>query len=382
MHRTVHVRRQITGEPKVVRDVLIDRLPELLQTSSGDEVSTPDGDGSFLMTLHDRGLGIQLTKHVRVHLGEATEHGHWTRVPIRWEADPAAPLFPSFDGAIEFEQLDSVRCEIAVFGRYRPPLGILGAAGDLVFDRAPHRVAASVVDRLVGALAEALHGAGVAPQPSGDLTEAHVRAIMTADVLTFAESDSLRSAARTMLGAGVSGAPVVDQYGAVIGVLSERDLLDKMTPSPSWGAGSAPDVARRHAALTVGQACSRPAATTEADARVSAAADVMGSRGVGRLVVMDGARVVGIVTRSDVLRMFLRTDEELQAACEHALAENRYPDVEVTVADGMVGLGGRVTARSSIGHLGRMLRAIDGVLDVSADEVSWEVDDLIPSPWV
>ncbi|HOB35621.1 MAG TPA: CBS domain-containing protein [Bacillota bacterium] len=144
----------------------------------------------------------------------------------------------------------------------------------------------------------------------------HVRVseIMTRDVVTLKPEHSLAEAARLLLDSGVSGAPVVEGE-RVVGMLSEKDLLaTRITPRPPrylellGGIIFLDDVGRfqsqleKTAAVTVEQVMTRDVATVEADAPIEEAAGIIVRRGVNRVPVVENGRLVGIVTRSDVLR--------------------------------------------------------------------------------
>lgn len=381
MTRTLMARREIFGEPKRFRDALIHHAPELLQLAAGDEVTKPDGDGSFRMTLTVHAAGAKVRKAVRVHLGEARESGPWVRIPIQWEADPASQLFPSFDGGLELEDHDASRAEVALVGTYRPPLGPIGSVADTMLFS--HQITDSLVtllNNLGRQLVRDVYGEGAPLQASAIRAAMTVRDVMTEDVMTMPEDLSLRVAAQRLRLIRASGAPVVDDNGMVVGVISERDLLDKVADE-RLGLGSAAYAAwQRYTATTVGQACSRPAETTDADTSVRDAASRMAKLDLDRLVVLDGAAVVGLVTRSDVLSALIRSDDDIDEAVRAVLADLGEAQVRSDVTDGMVTLSGTTTARSKVGVVLRSLERCDGVLFVNGDGLGWDVDDVVPIP--
>jgi CBS domain-containing protein len=126
--------------------------------------------------------------------------------------------------------------------------------------------------------------------------------VMTEDVLVVDEELPVRIAALLLLHHEIGGAPVVDVEGELIGVVSEADLLAKEI-FPPQGCGKAADTARRRwSAVTVGELCSRPARTTAPDVSLHDAAQMMREEGIARLVVVAGSRIVGIITRYDILK--------------------------------------------------------------------------------
>ncbi|HUG84206.1 MAG TPA: hypothetical protein VMM13_06555 [Euzebya sp.] len=167
MTRTVYARREITGDPGKFRAVLVDHAPRLLQQATGVEPSPPAEDGSFIMQLTGHSLGVDAHKLVRAHLGEASAHGSWLRIPIRWAADPGRHLFPVFEGGIELQEEDCAHAELGLFGQYRPPLGPLGMAGDLTaLDGAARQAAMRLVNGLARQLIDAVYGDGAPRQPA------------------------------------------------------------------------------------------------------------------------------------------------------------------------------------------------------------------------
>ena len=144
-----------------------------------------------------------------------------------------------------------------------------------------------------------------------------VRDVMTTDVLTFRPDQSVADAVQQLVERGIDGAPVVDDEGIVLGVLSSDDLIVQQTQLhlPTivsiFGAtlelpGSAKKFdAQIHKALgnTVGDVMSKKAVTCAPDDTVSAAATTMYNERVSRLPVVENRRLVGIIGRGDVLRV-------------------------------------------------------------------------------
>jgi len=141
-----------------------------------------------------------------------------------------------------------------------------------------------------------------------------VSEIMTRDVVTLRPDQTLEDAAKLLMETGVSGVPVV-QDEKVVGMLSERDLLEtRTTPRPPrymellGGIIYLDDVKefqeqlQKTIATKVEQVMSRNVAAVKADSSVAEAAKIILERGVNRVPVIEDGQLVGIVTRSDVLR--------------------------------------------------------------------------------
>jgi len=147
-----------------------------------------------------------------------------------------------------------------------------------------------------------------------------VEEVMTTPVYTAGPDESLLSAARTMRSHHVSGLPVVDAKGRVLGVLSEKDIVSTLDHQVGVGhargildillAGYEPkrkDLLQRSVAAllngVVKDAMSQPAATVDEDAPLSEAWHLLRQFSVNRLPVIRGDRLAGIITRQDVLKV-------------------------------------------------------------------------------
>jgi CBS-domain-containing membrane protein len=132
-------------------------------------------------------------------------------------------------------------------------------------------------------------------------------------------------------------------------------------------------------ARTAASLMSTPSVTVLSGTTIGAAARRMDAEGVKRLPVVDElGRLVGIVTRGDLLKVHLRPDEDIRADIEagvlHGPLAGRADEVTVTVEDGAVTLAGKVEAWSTGYEAARLSRQVAGVVEVT-DEVSFEVDD-------
>ncbi|MEV7144109.1 CBS domain-containing protein [Streptomyces tauricus] len=173
----------------------------------------------------------------------------------------------------------------------------------------------------------------------------------------------------------VSAVPVLAGEGRVIGVVSEADLLPKeeFRDVGDQVADRDGDPAERNKALglTAGELMSSPAVTVHPDATLSEAARIMARRRVKRLPVVDAIGLLrGVVSRGDLLKVFLRSDEEIADDVRRSVL-TRLPitTVTVTVAEGVVTLGGSMPDRGLVPVLARAVRAVEGVVDVRIDLV-------------
>jgi CBS domain-containing protein len=139
--------------------------------------------------------------------------------------------------------------------------------------------------------------------------ETRVDEIMSPATVTVGEHDSVLQASVTLLRNGVSGAPVVDAHGHLVGVLTHSDVLAKFA-APRERRSNVGRLDDRHdRAVTAGDACSRPAVTTSPDATVDTVARELLDRDIGRIVVVDEDRIVGVVGRADVVGLVLSPPE-------------------------------------------------------------------------
>lgn len=219
-----------------------------------------------------------------------------------------------------------------------------------------------------------------------------------ADVMTPAErvvtvrpDTTYKRAAALLSEHRISALPVVGEDGTVIGVVSEADLLTKEShsqdapstrPAASLGEHHARQKAR---AATVAQLMTTPAVTVSAGTALSVAAQRLERSRVKRLPVVDAdGRLTGIVSRADVLRVFLRTDEQLREDVRELLVDQFWLDPagwSIAVADGVVRLSGVMESRSTVQISVNAVRRIEGVVAV-VNELTYNVDDtkLRPTP--
>lgn len=221
------------------------------------------------------------------------------------------------------------------------------------------------------------------------MNRATVREYMTVDVVSLRPDDGFKEIVRALAERGVSGAPVVDDSGKVLGVVSEADLLPKeevkATGRPRrhlMGMALRRRVARKAAGDTAADLMSSPAVTVNADTPIATAARMMAERGVKRLPVVgaDGA-LAGIFSRADLMGVFLTPDRALRdAIVTDVIQRSLWQDpaeVQVDVDGGVVTLGGRLEQKSLIPIAVALTRAVDGVVDV-VDRLSYAVDDTGP----
>ncbi|MET9346353.1 CBS domain-containing protein [Streptomyces termitum] len=195
-----------------------------------------------------------------------------------------------------------------------------------------------------------------------------VAELMTPTAVSVGRRTPFKEIARLLDEFDITAVCVVDEENRPLGVVSETDLVRRHE------AGSGPD--------TAGALMSSPAVVAHPDWSVVRAARVMDRAGVKRLPVTgDDGRVVGVLSRSDLVRLFLRRDRAIQEEIvEDVLTRTlglRPSDVSVEVENGRVTLSGTARRPGLVPVLLRLCNSVDGVVAV-VDRL--RRDDRIPAP--
>ncbi|MFE9650710.1 CBS domain-containing protein [Streptomyces sp. NPDC006365] len=211
-----------------------------------------------------------------------------------------------------------------------------------------------------------------------------VSELMTTDVVSVRQDATFTEIAKLLAEHGITAVPVVDDNDRPLGVVSEADLLRKEASRldaagllPALHAGSA---GRTKAEATTAEGLmTSPAVVTRPERTVVEAARAMEDNRVKRLLVVDGSgRLIGVVSRADLLRVFLRGDRAVREEItgDVLMRTLGIPPTAVTVhvVEGRVTLRGTVERRSVIPVALRLCRSVDGVVDVS-ERLDFKVDD-------
>jgi len=193
--------------------------------------------------------------------------------------------------------------------------------------------------------------------------------VMSTDVITVSADTGIREAARLMFRHRVSGLPVVDESRRLTGIITEADFL-RLELERAEGPT---DVEK------VGDVMSGDVISIGAKATLYEAAKVMCEEGVKRLPVLDEEqRLLGIVSRSDVVSVFARPDDIIEDEIREDLVRRIMfidpDDLDIRVANGVVSLAGEVGTKTEAALLGELARRLDGVVRVE-NGLSWRIDD-------
>lgn len=200
--------------------------------------------------------------------------------------------------------------------------------------------------------------------------------VMSHTVVALGPDAPFKKIVETMGEWKVSALPVLEGDGRVVGVVSEADLLAKEEFRDN--SDSLIDQYRRldelakAGAVTARELMTAPAVCVQANATLAQAARTMAREKVKRLPVVDGeGRLAGIVSRSDLLKVFLRDDGQIAREVRRQVVEPLFPNGEATlradVHEGVVRFSGRLRDATLVPIAARMARSVEGVVDVEFD---------------
>ena len=217
-----------------------------------------------------------------------------------------------------------------------------------------------------------------------------VRNVMTHEVITIGEQAPFTEMVRRMAVHKVSALPVLSDDGRLVGIVSEADLLHKEEYQDQEDAWHWLETRRERSARAKASArraaevMSTPVVTIDPDATVAEAARRLARHRIKRLpVVNQDGRLVGIVSRADLLRLYLRDDEAIhREIVEEVLLQALWIDpatVLVKVDDGVVTLVGQVERQGLVEMIVHLTRTVPGVVDV-VNRLTFKLEDERPAP--
>jgi len=196
-----------------------------------------------------------------------------------------------------------------------------------------------------------------------------VREIMTSAAYSVHADAPLETALRLMATARVTGLPVVDGDRRVVGIISEADLLKaELEPDPRAHARPARRSAESPLA-TVGQAMTVDPHTVREDTDVAELAHTFAHTSWKSVPVVRGDVLVGVVSRSDVIRALSRPDQETASEISRTFAEMGFHNLRVEVIDGVAQIAGATSDRERAAAIAiaKSVRGIRKVRSVGSD---------------
>lgn len=189
-----------------------------------------------------------------------------------------------------------------------------------------------------------------------------VREVMSSPVVSVAPATTIKQAVELLAEHAITAMPVLGDRGELVGVISEADvLLEALLPDPR--AHDRPvEITSGPAMRRVGEVMNRQVLTVSPRDDIADAADLMVSTAVKSLPVLDGDRVVGMVSRRDLVQVLARQDPQIEAAVDE-LARSAGYDWTVEVSDGVATIDG--PAREDEFAIARVLVAsVPGVVGI------------------
>ena len=208
--------------------------------------------------------------------------------------------------------------------------------------------------------------------------------LMSAELIRVPPETTLRDAARLMVEAKISGLPVTDDEGSLVGLVTESDFLRKeVDRGEVMDSGLLGILFTKRDSLadaeTVGEVMATDLFTISPDATLVEAARSMTTHGIKRLPVVDrDGKLIGVIARSDIVAAFTRPDELIEDELKEDVLRRLLfldPDlVKIEVSGGVVRISGELPTRSDARLLEAMVQRTDGVIRAEL-ELTWKVDD-------
>lgn len=188
--------------------------------------------------------------------------------------------------------------------------------------------------------------------------------VMTTPVVTVPPEATVRDTARLLAASGFTAIPVVDDDACLVGIVTEADLVrDRFPRDARYRRHADEDGERGRPGAVVGDVMTSPVTTTGANTDVADLVRAMSDGRIRSVPIVDGSRVVGIVTRRDLVRIVGRADEVIVRDVRNRLANCCGPDRwAVDVRDGVVSLGDEYEDEADR-HVARVIaEAVPGVV--------------------
>jgi CBS domain-containing protein len=190
-----------------------------------------------------------------------------------------------------------------------------------------------------------------------------IASVMTRNPVTVPPGADVSSVVKLLADKAIGAVPVVDGEGVPIGVISGADL-----PHKAGNLVHAKDL------------MTSPALAVAVTESLISAARALSHHGTHRLLVLDRGKLVGVVSRRDVLRVFLPSDEDIRDEIQREVFQKApsagMRSITATVEHGVVTLAGRLERRSEVETARRLVPNIPGVVEVH-DQLGYEWNDSV-----
>jgi CBS domain-containing protein len=206
---------------------------------------------------------------------------------------------------------------------------------------------------------------------------------MTTEILTVGPEASLKEAARRMLEGEISGLPVINDDGDLVGIITEADFMATEADRRVTRRAGLLRLFVRDAEIPsherlVGDVMTADVKVIGPESDHAEAARLMEKEGIKRIPVVADGRLIGLIARADMLKAYVRSDQEIIDEIQgHVMKDILWIDsrrVEIECVDGNVIVSGHLETKSDASLLIELTRRLDGVTSVS-DHLTWEVDN-------
>jgi CBS domain-containing protein len=217
----------------------------------------------------------------------------------------------------------------------------------------------------------------------------HARELMSTPVVTVHPEASLKELAELMVAHGISGVPVVDRGGTLLGVVSESDVMDRIEeaiedeieaglPRLLTVLAKALDGSPKATARSVADLMTTGVVSAGPDATVHELVHLMTTYDVNRIPIVETGRLVGIVTRADILRTLVRPDAAIATDLRWRIAHELWinPDVlQISCRNGVVTIAGTVDTHADAELVRRWAAKTEGVVGVDDRDLRYAIDE-------
>lgn len=211
------------------------------------------------------------------------------------------------------------------------------------------------------------------------------REFMSTPVVSVRPETTLKELMEQMAAHRVSGVPVIDHQGALVGIVSESDVLAKLEHGKQEGglpgllerlAGGG--AAQKLTAHTAAEVMTPRVITAGPDASFRELLHLMAVHDVNRVPIVEDGRVVGIITRADLLKAMARSDRAISEEAEWRLLHDLWIDpatLKISTHGGVITVAGEVGTRSEAELVKRWVGLVEGAVDVDTSGLRYRLDD-------